>query len=162
MNTVTWLPVTGDSQHPTSATLAKILPKGPGDKLSQVRQNMFRLLWHTSKISQNFAGDWKFGLWCYGRTGRKTHWFPPALAQLSRGIFSLKHLAYTFRGRLRREMSRYNFFHSLLSPFLCMGMITSVCQSFIVPPEYHLTHMSKPKTCSSVQGCKHSRSHFIE
>ena len=49
-----------------------------------------------------------------------------------------KHLVYTFPGGLRREMSR-QLLHSLLSPFLCMGMVTLVYQSFGALTEHHAT-----------------------
>jgi len=46
-----------------------------------------------------------------------------------------KVLAYAFLDRVSREVSR-QLVHSLLSPFLCMGMITPVCQSFGAHPEH--------------------------
>jgi len=54
---------------------------------------------------------------------------------------------------------------SLLCPFLCMGIITIVCQPFDTLPNFsvpfrpdHLTHTSKPKNSFSVLGCKRFRS----
>jgi len=43
---------------PTPAALPKAFHKQPGYMLSRGRQTMLRYLWHTPKISQNFAGGW--------------------------------------------------------------------------------------------------------
>jgi len=46
---------------------------------------MCRRLLHTPKISQKFTGEWKFGLYCYGRDEIRAG-YHSALVQLFRGI----------------------------------------------------------------------------
>jgi len=69
--------------------------------------------------------------WMETAVGIMQVWFNYFAASVSR------HLAYTFPGRLRRDMSR-QLVHSLLSP-LCIGIITPVCQSFGGSPEHQVT-----------------------
>ena len=54
---IQWRPATGGCQHRTPATLHKPFHEEPGRMLSRGRQSMCRPLWHTSKISQKFAGE---------------------------------------------------------------------------------------------------------
>jgi len=75
--------------------------------------------------------------------GTQSHAFSWSTKRQNFGSFVLmhrfsRHLAYTFLGRLRREMPPIiSRLHSLLSPFLFMGMITPVCQSFSALSEHH-------------------------
>ena len=61
-NTITWRPVTGGRHHRTLATLPKAFQERPRCVFSRGRQNICRRLWHITKISQKFSGEWKFGL----------------------------------------------------------------------------------------------------
>ena len=72
------------------------------------------------------------------RPGRKLHWpsssFDPTISR----HFLSRHLAYTFPGKLRSDFPLY-FIHCLQSPFLNIGIITPVCQSLGVLPNFHAT-----------------------
>jgi len=73
---------------------------------------------------------------CGATAGTKTgnH---PALVQIFRGIF-LKALGMHF-SREAKERNAPEVGTSLLSPFLCMGMNTPICQSFGALPEHQGT-----------------------
>ena len=59
-----WRRVTCSRQSRTSSAL-KAFQGGPCRMLFQGRQYMCKRLWHTPKTSRKFAGERKFGLWCY-------------------------------------------------------------------------------------------------
>jgi len=104
MKTVTWRPVTGSRQHRTPATFPKAFHQKPGRMLSRVQQNMCKRLWHAPRFLENLpvSKNWSVVL----RLGRKQHWVSPNFCSIISRYLVSRHLAYTFPGRLRREMQR--------------------------------------------------------
>ena len=80
------------------------------------------------------------------RPGQKPHWPSSNFDFTISRHFLLRHLAYISPGRPRNDIPR-SFVHSLRLPFLYIGMITPVCQSYDVFFNFsrHLIHPCQPK-----------------
>ena len=148
----------GAHQYRIPATLPEAFNKGPGRILPLGWRNMCRRVLYTHKISR------KFGLWCCGQDGNRTEYHSVSFNYFA-ASFS-RHLAHTFPGRLRREMSRV----FSASPFLCIGNDHSSLPIFGDFPEHQVIwhtisqktplFMSQSKN-TSIQGFEHFRSDFI-
>ena len=101
-------------------------------------QDGTRRRWHSSKAS-HFSKIWLTVkiLSAVPRPGRKPPWISSSFALfISLHLYS-RHSVYTFSLKLRSRMSR-QLVHSLLSPFLSMG-ITPIFQPFGVLPKHQTT-----------------------
>jgi len=105
---------------------------------------MCRRLWHTPKISRKFAGEWRFGLWCYGRDESRPG-YRPALVRLFRGIFFQGTWHILFQGGSGEFFPCSWCFRSCLL-FLSVAMITLICQLFGALPEQATWHTQASQT----------------
>ena len=101
------------------------------------QQSMPRHPLHNSTIAQKFFLRVKI-LFLVQRPGRKSHWPSSNIDSTIFRHFLLNHLAYIFPGRLK-VIFFYKLHTVYYPPFLYMGMISRVCQSFGVFASFHAT-----------------------
>ena len=100
---MTCRPVTGDRHHHTPAPLPKAFHEEPGRMVSRGRQNLCRRLWHTPKISRKLLES--ENLVCSAAAGTKIALGVIQFRFICFAASFSRHLALTFPGRLRKEMS---------------------------------------------------------
>ena len=120
----------------TLAALSRTYLEEPGHMPFLEQQSMQRHPLHTSRIFKRFASEWKFGRG--GATWTKTTlaifqlWFH----NFSAFLFKTLDLHLSWKAKKRYSSIIWTLF---TSPFLCIKMITPVCQFFDVFPSFQAT-----------------------
>ena len=129
--------VTIDHQRHAPAKPSKVYPEELSRMLFQDRQSMQRDLPHTTKISRRFSSEWRSDPWCCDLDKNRTDHLP-VLIPLFLGICFQGIWHILSMGKLRSDIP-LKFVLCLRSPFLNIGIITPVCQSVWVLPNFYAT-----------------------